>query len=278
MSESSTFIEVKDLVYAYEDGTKALRGVNLTVSDGEFIAFIGQNGSGKTTLAKCLNGLFKPTSGVVMVDGLNSRNTPIVQMVKRVGYVFQNPDHQLFNNNCQDEIAYGPHNIGLKEDEVQARVVEAAKVVGLGPEYFQEHPFFLNKGMRQRVAIASILALKPKVIIVDEPTTGQDIRQSLEIMDFLTDLNQNYGHIVIFVTHDMPIVSRYAKRVVMMGGGQIIADGPPAEVYAQLDNLARAFVEPPQITQLAQALVDKGFRPGTLSVEEMISQYEKLCL
>jgi energy-coupling factor transport system ATP-binding protein len=277
MNDTHPYIRVEDLTYSYEDGTQALRGIDLTVSEGEFIAFIGQNGSGKTTLAKCLNGLFKPTTGVVQVDGLDSKNTPIVQMVKRVGYVFQNPDHQLFNNNCRDEIAYGPRNIGLPEEEVQIRVVEAAKVVGLGEEYFIEHPFFLNKGMRQRVAIASILALKPKVIIVDEPTTGQDIRQSLEIMDFLKDLNLNYGHIVIFVTHDMPIVSRYAKRVVMMGGGKIIADGPPAEVYAQPENLAKAFVEPPQITQLAQALGDKGFLPGTLSVEEMVAQFEKNC-
>ena len=278
MNENSPFISVHDLTYTYEDGTLALRGVNLTISEGEFIAFIGQNGSGKTTLAKCLNGLFKPTSGKVMVDGLDSKITPIVQMVKRVGYVFQNPDHQLFNNNCQDEIAYGPRNIGLEEEEVQNRVVEAAKVVGLDKAYFIEHPFFLNKGLRQRVAIASILALKPKVIIVDEPTTGQDIRQSLEIMDFLRDLHENYGHIVIFVTHDMPIVSHYAKRVIMMGSGQIIADGSPAEVYAQPELLAKAFVEPPQITQLAQALGNKGFLPGTLSVEDMVTQYEKNCL
>src|SRR5512133_2783303 len=132
MKQNNPFIDVKDLTYSYEDGTQALKGINLTVSDGEFIAFIGQNGSGKTTLAKCLNGLFKPTTGVVMVDGLDSKNTPIVQMVKRVGYVFQNPDHQLFNNNCRDEIAYGPRNIGLPEEEVQTRVVEAARVVGLG--------------------------------------------------------------------------------------------------------------------------------------------------
>ncbi len=278
MGEYKPFIEVRDLTYSYEDGTNALKGINLTISEGEFIAFIGQNGSGKTTLSKCLNGLFKPTTGSVTVDGLNSKTSSILQMVKRVGYVFQNPDHQLFNNNCQDEIAYGPRNIGLSEDEVQERVIEAAGVVGLGAQYFQEHPFFLNKGMRQRVAIASILALKPKLIIVDEPTTGQDVRQSLEIMDFLTELNKNHGHIIIFVTHDMPIVSRYAKRVVMMGGGQIIADGPPSEVYAQTDNLAKAFVEPPQITQLAQSLKDKGFSPGTLSVDEMVDQYKKLCM
>lgn len=271
------FIQVKDLTYAYEDGTQALKGINLSVSEGEFIAFIGQNGSGKTTLSKCLNGLFKPTTGEVLVEGLDSRTTTIVQMVKRVGYVFQNPDHQLFNNNCHDEIAYGPRNIGLSEDEVEERVLEAAKVVGLGEEYFHEHPFFLNKGMRQRVAIASILALKPKVIIVDEPTTGQDIRQSLEIMDFLMDLNKNFGHIIIFVTHDMPIVSRYAERVVLMGGGKIIADGTPSVVYSQSDALAKAFVEPPQITQLAQALVARGFNPGTLSVDEMVDQFIKNC-
>jgi len=131
MNESKPFIEVQDLVYAYPDETVALRGINLTISEGEFIALIGQNGSGKTTLSKCLNGLFKPTSGDVIVDGLNTKTTSIVQMVRRVGYVFQNPDHQLFNNNCWDEIAYGPRNIQLDETEVEARVEEAAGVVGL---------------------------------------------------------------------------------------------------------------------------------------------------
>ena len=278
MSAQPSFIEVKELSYTYADGTNALRGINLSVSEGEFIAFIGQNGSGKTTLSKCLNGLFKPTSGAVFVDGLNSKETPIVQMVKRVGYVFQNPDHQLFNSNCWDEIAYGPRNIGLDEAEVKVRVAEAAGVVGLNEAYFTEHPFFLNKGMRQRVAIASILALKPKVIIVDEPTTGQDVRQSLEIMNFLRDLNENHGHIIIFVTHDMPIVASYAKRVVTMGLGTIVVDGPPADVFAKPELLAKTFVEPPQITELAQQLSDLGFYPGTLTVQEMVAQYEKLCL
>ena len=277
MSDHTPFIEVRDLSYTYADGTNALHQINLSISDGEFIALIGQNGSGKTTLSKCLNGLFKPTSGVVMVDGLNSKGTPIVQMVKRVGYVFQNPDHQLFNSNCWDEIAYGPRNIGLDEEEVKTRVAEAAKVVGLKELYFSEHPFFLNKGMRQRVAIASILALKPKVVIVDEPTTGQDIRQSREIMDFLRDLNENYGHIIIFITHDMPIVASYSKRVIAMGLGEIISDGPPEEVFAKPELLAKTFVEPPQITELAQSLGDLGFLPGTLTVQEMLAQFESHC-
>jgi energy-coupling factor transport system ATP-binding protein len=276
MNESKPFIEVQDLVYAYPDETVALRGINLTISEGEFIALIGQNGSGKTTLSKCLNGLFKPTSGDVIVDGLNTKTTSIVQMVRRVGYVFQNPDHQLFNNNCWDEIAYGPRNIQLDETEVKARVEEAAGVVGLPKEYFSEHPFFLPKGLRQRVAIASILALKPKAIIVDEPTTGQDLKQSLEIMDFLVDLHEQHGHIIVIITHDMPIVARYAKRVIAMGLAEILADGSTAEVFSHPELLAQTFIEPPQITQLAQQAQSLGFDPGTLTVEAMIEQFQHL--
>jgi energy-coupling factor transport system ATP-binding protein len=197
-------------------------------------------------------------------------------MVRRVGYVFQNPDHQLFNNNCWDEIAYGPRNIQLDEAEVEARVEEAAGVVGLPKEYFSEHPFFLPKGLRQRVAIASILALKPRAIIVDEPTTGQDVKQSLEIMDFLVDLHEQHGHIIVIITHDMPIVARYAKRVIAMGLGEILADGPTAEVFSHPEPLTQTFIEPPQITQLAQQARSLGFDPGTLTVEAMTEQFQQL--
>ena len=276
MMDNAAYIQVQSLIYKYQDGTVALDDINLSFEVGEFIAFIGQNGSGKTTLSKCLNGLFKPTSGDVIVDGLNSKTTSIVQMVKRVGYVFQNPDHQLFNSNCWDEIAYGPRNIQLSEEEVKARVEEAVKVVGLPKIYFGEHPFFLSKGLRQRVAIASILALKPKVIIVDEPTTGQDARQSLEIMDFLKDLNENQGHTIIIITHDMPIVAAYARRVVALGMGIVLADGPNLEVFSHPDVLAKTFIEPPQITQLAQCASSLGFSPGTLTVDDMFKQFQQL--
>lgn len=268
------YIKVDQLVYHYPDGTPALNGIDLEIKDGEFLAFIGQNGSGKTTLSKCLNGLFKPTEGDVIVDGLNSKKTSIVQMVKRVGYVFQNPDHQLFNNNCWDEIAYGPRNIQLDEEEVKIRVAEAAKVVDLHEDYFSEHPFFLSKGLRQRVAIASILALRPKVIIVDEPTTGQDYKQSIEIMNFLTRLNEESGHTIIIITHDMPIVAQYARRVIVLGLGKIIADGSPQEVFSQPDVLAETYIEPPQITQFGQAVSQHGFSKSTLTVEEMYDQYQ----
>ncbi|MGC9398432.1 MAG: energy-coupling factor ABC transporter ATP-binding protein [Anaerolineae bacterium] len=270
------YLYVENLVYRYPDGTLALRDVNLELSDGDFVALIGQNGSGKTTLSKCLNGLFKPTEGRVVVDGLDTRETSITKMAVRVGYVFQNPDHQLFNNNVRDEIAYGPRNVQLPDAEVDARVEEAAQVVGLDPALFGNHPFFLPKGLRQRVAIASILALRPKVIIVDEPTTGQDVKQSLEIMDFLVRLHEERNHIIVIITHDMPIVARYAKRIVLMGEGQVLADGPTREVFAQPEVLAKTFVEPPQITQLAQALEAQGFDPGTLRVEEMLEQFQRL--
>jgi energy-coupling factor transport system ATP-binding protein len=276
MTNSQPFIQVKRLDFTYPDGTKALDNINLSIQVREFIALIGQNGSGKTTLSKCLNGLYKPTSGEVIVDSLNSKNTPIVQMVRRVGYVFQNPDHQLFNNTCWDEIAYGPRNIQLSEEDVKIRVEEAASVVGLSEVFYEEHPFFLSKGLRQRVAIASILALRPQIIIVDEPTTGQDSRQSFEIMEFLKDLNEKHGHTVIIITHDMSIVAQYARRVMLMSEGMLLADGSPSEVFSQRDVLEKAFLEPPQITQLAQSVQDFGFNPGTLTVEEMINQFKTL--
>lgn len=273
MTEKTLYIQVKDLDFEYPDGTQALKDINLEILRGEFIALIGQNGSGKTTLSKCLNGLYKPTSGDIIVDGLNTKNSSIVQMVRRVGYVFQNPDHQLFNSNCWDEIAYGPRNIQLSDEEVRERVEEAIQVVGLPKIYHDEHPFFLSKGLRQRVAIASILALRPHVIIVDEPTTGQDMKQSLEIMDFLQDLNEKHSHTIIIITHDMPIVGRYAKRVIAMAQARIMADGPTREVFTQTEVLEKTFLAPPQITQLAQADTGLRFDPGTLTVEEMVEQF-----
>ncbi|MFW6116657.1 MAG: energy-coupling factor ABC transporter ATP-binding protein [bacterium] len=276
MSEQQPYIRLEDVTYRYADGTVALRGIDLSINHGDFIALIGQNGSGKTTLSKCLNGLFKPTEGRVLVDGLDTKTTSITQMAKRVGYVFQNPDHQLFNNNVWDELAYGPRNIQLPTEEVKARVEEAASVVRLEEGHMKEHPFFLTKGLRQRVAIGSILALRPKVIIVDEPTTGQDRRQSLEIMDFLQDLHRERGHIIIIITHDMPIVARYAKRTLALGEGRLLADGSTREVFAQPDVLAQTFVEPPQITQLAQSCTDLGFGPDTMTVEEMVARFHEL--
>jgi len=276
MAGNEVYVQVENLTYRYPDGTLALRDVSLEIHHGEFIALIGQNGSGKTTLSKCLNGLFKPTEGRVIVDGLDTRHSSITSLATRVGYVFQNPDHQIFNNSVWKEIAYGPRNIQLPEDEVKARVEESAQVVGLDPSLFDTHPFFLPKGIRQRVAIASILALRPRMIIVDEPTTGQDMKQSLEIMDFLRMLHEEKGHIIVIITHDMPIVALYATRTIVMAQGRILADGSTREVFSRPDVLEKTFVEPPQITRLAQMNADLGFGKDVMSVPEMVAQFRQI--
>ena len=269
-----SLIEVSRLDYVYPDGTPALFDVNLTIGEQEFIAFIGQNGSGKTTLSKCLNGLLKPTAGSVIVEDIDTRTKGVVkQLVTKVGYVFQNPDHQLFNDSVEKEIAYGPRNIGLPEEEVKARVQEAAAVAGVGPDHFATHPFFLTKGLRQRVAIASILALKPRTIVVDEPTTGQDMPQSIEVMNFLQRLWKDQGHTIIIITHEMSIVARYARRVAALGRGRVLLDGTTREVFAQPEILDQTYVEPPQITRLGQALNSRLPR-DVLAVEEMQTAFE----
>lgn len=267
-------IEVSNLTFVYPDGTLALEGINVDIYENEFIAFIGQNGSGKTTLAKCLNGILRPTEGHVKIADIDTRTKGTVKkIVTRVGYVFQNPDHQLFNNTVAKEIAYGPRNIGLSRQEIEERVAEAARVAGVPDDVFDEHPFFLSKGLRQRVAIASILAMRPQTIIVDEPTTGQDLKRSLEVMNFLRELWQNEGHTIIIITHEMSIVARYAQRVVVLGQGKVLLDGTTREVFAQPEVLERTFVKPPQITRLAQALSDFGMSRDILSVDEMVEAF-----
>jgi energy-coupling factor transport system ATP-binding protein len=269
-------IVVDDLDFIYPDGTPALFDINLEIAEKEFIAFIGQNGSGKTTLSKCLNGLLKPTRGRILVDDLDTGQRGIIkQLVTKVGYVFQNPDHQLFNRSVWAEIAYGPINIGLSQSEVKERVIEAAQVAGVHEDVYETHPYFLDKGLRQRVAIASILALRPRTIIVDEPTTGQDVRQSVEVMNFLKRLRDEEGHTIIIITHEMRIVADYAERTVVLGQGRKLLDGPTREVFAQPDILKQTFVEPPQITQLAQALAEEGIPNNVLSIEEMKAVFNR---
>lgn len=274
--DAERLIEVKDLVFEYPDGTRALRKIDLEIFSGQFIALIGQNGSGKTTFAKCLNGLLKPTEGYVKIDDLDTREKGTTKkIVTKVGYVFQNPDHQLFNNTIYKEIAYGPRNIGLSEKDVNERVEEAAQVCGIEPDLFKEHPFFLTKGLRQRVAIASILAMRPRTIIVDEPTTGQDMRQSVEVMNFLKGLWEKEGHTVIIITHEMPIVAQYAQRTVVLGQGQVLMDAPTREVFGETELLARTFVKPPQITRLAQSLGGYGIPRTVMSVDEMSEEFDQ---
>lgn len=270
-------IEVSSLTYCYSDGTKALEDISIDFRSGEFIAFIGQNGCGKTTFSKCLNGIFKPTEGKILVNGIDTSLPKINrELVRNIGYVFQNPDHQLFNNSVYDEIAYAPRNLKLNEKEVKERVLTAARISGVSESLFQEHPFFLVKGLRQRIAIASILSLKPRVIIVDEPTTGQDYKQSIEVMEFLKMLNEEWGHTIIIVTHEMDIVAQYAKRVVVMNDGKILTEGTVKEVFAKPELLGKANVKPTQLTRLAQSLGGYGFSNDVISNDEMFEEWMKL--
>jgi len=271
-----SLVRVDDLSFRYPDGTPALDRVSCGIESGEFVALIGQNGSGKTTLSKCLAGLLRPTRGRIVVDGIDTATRGVMkQLVRKIGYVFQNPDHQLFNSTVYDEISYGPKNLGVPEAERDAIVREAAAVTGVREEIFSEHPFFLSKGLRQRVAIASTLAIRPQIIVVDEPTTGQDYRQSMDVMDFLAGLWRDRGHTIIIVTHEMPIVAAYARRVIALCRGQILIDGPTADVFSQVDLLAETFVKPPQVTRLAYAWADAGVRPGVLTVDDLAAEVER---
>jgi energy-coupling factor transport system ATP-binding protein len=206
------------------------------------------------------------------LDVVHSKNS--LELVKNVGYVFQNPDHQLFNNNVYDEIAYAPRNLALSKEEVDERVRTAAQIAGVDQGLFQEHPFFLMKGIRQRIAIASILSLKPKVIIVDEPTTGQDFKQSIEVMEFLKMLNEKQGHTIIIITHEMDIVAEYAKQVVVMNAGRLVTQGTVKEVFSQPDKLREANIKPPQITRLAQALSVYGFSNNAVDPVELFDEWQ----
>jgi energy-coupling factor transport system ATP-binding protein len=271
------FISVENLDFTYPDGTPVLHDINLEINKQEFIALIGQNGSGKTTFSKCLNGLFKPTNGVVNVDGIDTRSRGVIkQLVTKVGYVFQNPDHQLFNRSVKAEIAYGPNNIGLPKDEIEVRVKEAAEIAGVSEKLFETHPYFLPKGLRQRVAIASILAMRPSTIIVDEPTTGQDMRQSIEVMNFLRGLCEQEGHTIIIITHEMRIVADYTERTIVLGNGRILLDASTREVFSKPEILEKTYVAPPQITQLGQSLINAGMPNDALSVEELERAYYSL--
>jgi energy-coupling factor transport system ATP-binding protein len=270
-------IQVKDLWHIYGKGTDretvALKGINLNIYSGEFVAFVGQNGSGKTTLAKHFIGLLKPTKGCVIVNGKDTRKSRVSELAATVGYCFQNPDHQIFNRTVYDEIAYGPRNLNIPKEEIQERVVEAIKTVGL-EGYEKLNPFFLGKGERQKVAVASVLAMRPKVLIVDEPTTGMDWKTSIAMMDLIKKLNQE-GMTVIFITHNMEIVAEYARRVVVLFDGQVLLDGPTSLVFSQQNVLIKAFIKPPPITQLSHML--NGYlKTDTVSVKEAYDQIVSL--
>ena len=244
-------IEVRDLRFAYNPETEVLHGINLDIYEGEFLSIVGQNGSGKTTIVKHFNGLLKPTSGSVTVSGIKTASATVAALSQRVGYCFQNPDSQIFSSVVKDELSYGPKNLGWPQEKIQQTLQEVGKILRID-DLFDENPYNLSKGQRQQIAVASILAMQPDVLIVDEPTTGQDPRQSHEMMDMVQWLNRDLGKTVVVITHDMSIAAEYSDRIVVMHSGEVIAQGTPREVFSQEDLLNSSNLESPQITRLLQ--------------------------
>ena len=255
-------VEVEGLAHRYPNGVAALEGVDLEIRQGEFLAILGQNGSGKTRLVKHFNGLLKPTEGEVRVGGVETVKQGIRRLGERVGYVFQNPDHQIFSDTVFDEVAFGPKIREMEEDEIGDRVSEALAAVGLEGRG-DEDPFSLTKGERQRVAVASILAVRPEVLILDEPTTGLDYAEQKRMMGLVRDLNEA-GSTIIIVTHTMWVVAEYAHRAAVVRDGRVALHGTVREVFAQEDDLREAALRPPHIVSFSNAL---GF--PALSVEEL---------
>jgi energy-coupling factor transport system ATP-binding protein len=262
-------IEAIDLHHVYPNGTHALKGVNLKVNSGEFVAVIGQNGSGKTTFVKHLNGLLRATRGLVRVNGMDVAQQKVSDMARLVGYCFQNPDHQIFCDSIYKEVAYGPKNLGLTSSEIDERVEEALNAVGL-IHLKNEHPRDLSKGQRQRVAVAAVLSMRPTILNIDEPTTGQDYRDGLEMLELIAQLNRA-GHTILFITHDMRMVARFAQRVIVFRDGEVLLDGTTREVFREVETLRSTFLTPPQITTLAHAFPDL-YSQTILSVSEMLDQ------
>jgi energy-coupling factor transport system ATP-binding protein len=268
--DNSPLIQVKNLKFRYSaEDSYVLNGIDLEINKGEFIAFVGQNGAGKTTLVKHFNGLLLPTSGEVLLKGQDTRKLSIENTARIVGYCYQNPDHQIFATTVGEEVAFGPKNLGMKKEEIESAVDNALKLVGLDDSKARA-PFMLGRGERQKLAVASILAMNSPILIVDEPTTGMDARGSRNIMTLLRKWHED-GQTIMVITHDMNIVAEFVPTMVVMAHGTVLAKAPTREVMANTKLMEEAFLRPPQVTRIAQSLKEYGINPDALTVPEMLS-------
>ncbi|HHX22750.1 MAG: energy-coupling factor transporter ATPase [Tepidanaerobacteraceae bacterium] len=261
-----------DVHYQYAGGSNlALKNINLKIKPGEFVAIIGPNGSGKSTLAKLFNGLFSPTKGDILVDGLNTKNKEHIWDIRqKAGMVFQNPDNQIVATIVEEDVAFGPENLGIPPEQIRQRIKEALKVVEL-TDFAKKAPHLLSGGQKQRVAIAGILAMKPDCIILDEPTAMLDPVGRKEVIDTVNKLNKEEGKTVVLITHFMEEAVR-ADRVVVMEKGQVVMEGKPTEIFSQVTRLKEIGLDVPQVTELAYLLrTDKvPVRSDILTVKEMV--------
>jgi cobalt/nickel transport system ATP-binding protein len=254
MGESMNVIETKDITYHYPDGTEALKNVNFKAAEGKIIALLGPNGAGKSTLFLHFNGILRPTSGSILVDGeeIKYDKKDLMRVRQNVGIVFQNPDDQLFAPTVVEDVAFGPMNLGLSKEEVQERVDEALERVGM-QEYKKKAPHHLSGGQKKRVAIAGILAMKPKIMVLDEPTSGLDPKGASQILKILYKLNKE-GMTIIISTHDVDLVPLYAYQVYIISKGKIIKKGSSQEVFGDIKTIREANLRLPRIAHLMEIL------------------------
>lgn len=270
-------IECDDLTHIYLKDTPmetvALRGVTLRIEAGEFVAILGPTGSGKSTLVQHFNALLRPTSGTVRVGGVDlaGRDVDLRAIRQQVGLLFQYPEHQLFEETVAEDVGFGPRNLGLGSDEVRARVEQALRSVGLDPAMFgPRSPFSLSGGEMRRVAVAGVLAMAPRVLVLDEPAAGLDPRGKAEILGLFRSLHREQGITVVLITHSMDEAAALAQRVVVLEAGRIVMDGPAREIFARADELVHLGLDIPAVTDLARRLRRAGLRvrQDLLTVDE----------
>lgn len=245
-------IEIKDLRFTYPTGLEAVRGINLSIDSGEQVAIVGQNGAGKTTLVRHFNGLLKPTSGSVSIGDCETTKHSVAKLASRVGYVFQNPDEQLFSRDVLTEVSFGPRNLGYAKARTEELVKRALALTELTNKT-ETNPYDLSPTWRKMVALASIIAMDTPIVIFDEPTTGQDAVNVTRIAHVIAELKRE-GKTVITITHDIDFCAENFERVVALSKGQVLLDGPAREILGQEEILAQTYVDPPQLTRLGKAL------------------------
>lgn len=267
-------IKADSVSFSYEDGTEVLSGLNFEIKKGSFTALLGHNGSGKSSFARLSNGILMPTEGVLYIDGIDTKNEEtIFEVRKTCGLVFQNPDNQIITSIIEDDVAFAPENMGIEPEEIRSRVDHALKSVGMY-EYREASPQHLSGGQKQRVAIAGIVAMRPQIIILDEPTAMLDPLGRKEVIKTIRELNKTYGITVVLITHNME-EAVLADRIAVMEDGKIILDGTPKEIFSEYDRLIKTGLDVPQITSLAYELNKSGINidSNILSVDEFIDKF-----